>query len=272
MSKKIDEFRELLEEEATPASAERAARLLGDALGMSFKVDATGSLLLQGELFEGETDPADMFANSAALAQALQLAQCALAIRMPSEEGLEAPSDLRLRWLAISASLQMAFGPEAARAWGVGESTYSFVADVSLQVFHHTYFGILEEWGDSEASIQTKSLFSHCARVLASHQVSTVDRQTLLGLVAEINDDARAGAHFQLAFEAVKSEDHEFMTVTQRYWDYLIEARSFAEAARVSCEAYSRAEATDLEEAKELMDLTLTLAREHRSSQASTTT
>lgn len=145
--------------------------------------------------------------------------------------------------------------------WFPLKSKYSLFLDICLVLFHQAYFALLPELN---ADKPEKKLLLSAFKEFANQVPSDADRYDLLGLYYEAIGDniAAAGCHKNV-LRLTHSEAHEFMTVLQTFWSFLVEQQKFREALDVLLETYPRVLRRDLEEFNELILTTFELQTTH---------
>lgn len=145
--------------------------------------------------------------------------------------------------------------------WFPLKSKYSLFLDTCLVLFHQAYFALLPELN---AGKPDKKLLLSAFKEFANQVQSDADRYDLLGLYYEAIGDytAAAGCHKNV-LRLTHSEAHEFITVLQTFWSFLVEQQKFREALDVLLETYPRVLRRDLEEFNELILTTFELQTAH---------
>ena len=145
--------------------------------------------------------------------------------------------------------------------WFPLKSKYSLLLDTGLILFHQTYFALLPALNVNEPE---KKLLLSAFKEFAHQVPGDADRYDLLGLYYEAIEDyvAATGCHKNV-LRLTHSEAHEFMTVVQTFWSFLVEQQKFREALDVLLETYPRVLRRDLEEFNELILMTFELQTAH---------
>jgi len=160
---------------------------------------------------------------------------------------------LKVFWILVF------FPPLMEHDWFPQKSKYSFFLDTCLVLFHHTYFALLPKADKPEKNLLLKAF-----KEFANHVPRDADRYDLLGLYYEaIEDYAQATDCHKNVLRLTHSEAHEFMTVLQTFWSFLVEQQKFRDALCVLLETYPRVLRRDLEEFNELILMTFELQTAH---------
>jgi tetratricopeptide (TPR) repeat protein len=145
--------------------------------------------------------------------------------------------------------------------WFPLKSKYSLLLDTGLILFHQAYFALLPALN---ANKPEKKLLLSAFQEFAHQVPSDADRYDLLGLYYEaIEDEVAATECHKNVLRLTHSEAHEFMTVVQTFWSFLVEQQKFREALDVLLETYPRVLRRDLEEFNELILMTFELQTAH---------
>jgi len=160
--------------------------------------------------------------------------------------------------LSTTVSL-LALGPAFASDPAMPESRASLLIDSCQLVFHQTYHVLLpklEAATDHRLRVRLLNAFLE----FASSITDPANRSHLLARCYEAYDDnERAAQHHAEAVRTTPSDAHNFMTLLQIHWDFLVDHQRFAEALEVLLEAYPRVRRSDIDETAELIRLTFEL-------------
>lgn len=141
------------------------------------------------------------------------------------------------------------------------KSSYALFLDTCLVLFHQAYFALLPEL---KTDTPEKKLLLCAFKDFANQLPRETDRYDLLGLYYEAIEDYGQVADCQKkVLRLTHSDAHEFMTVLQTFWSFLVEQEKFREALGVLLETYPRVLRRDLEEFNELILMTFELQAKH---------
>jgi hypothetical protein len=141
------------------------------------------------------------------------------------------------------------------------KSNHSLFFDACLVLVHHAYFALLPALN---VDAPEKKLLLFAVKEFANFMSRESDRLDLLGLYYEaIEDDEQAANCHKKVLRLTNSEAHEFMTVLQTFWSFLVEHQRFSEALKMLLETYPRVLRRDLEEFNELILMTFELQAAH---------
>ncbi|HAI70071.1 MAG TPA: hypothetical protein DCM38_11640 [Gammaproteobacteria bacterium] len=141
------------------------------------------------------------------------------------------------------------------------KSKYSLFLDTCLVLFHQAYFALLPEL---KTDTPEKKVLLLAFKAFANQVPRETDRYDLLGLYYEaVEDYGQVADCHQKVLRLTHSDAHEFMTVLQTLWSFLVEQERFREALCVLLETYPRVLRRDLEEFNELILMTFELQGKH---------
>jgi hypothetical protein len=159
-------------------------------------------------------------------------------------------------------SILLQAAPASANAPHVDNKIASLLLDLCLVIFHQMYYAllpILEERGEKAL----REMMLDILTGFAQQWNEPADRAHLLALCYEFAGDVeRAATSHADAVRATPSDAHNFMTLLQTHWQFLIDHERIAEALDVLLEAYPRVCRKDLEEMRELVRTTFALQQQ----------
>jgi hypothetical protein len=137
------------------------------------------------------------------------------------------------------------------------EAEHSFLIDLALVVFHHAYFAFADEL----LGVERRRLLVRF-REFTRYLPRVADRLRIKGLLFEWDDDAdTAGWYLREAVLHTSPTAHEFITVLQSAWSFLVERGRYVQAFILLGENVTRVAARDRAEFDSLLLTTAGLAR-----------
>ena len=144
----------------------------------------------------------------------------------------------------------------------LSSNRYSLLLDAELLLFHQVYFGLVSGKASLPALIRGKLLSAFLG--LAEHIPSQAQFFRIWALTCEVlDDDDLADQFYREAIKATPAEEHEFMSVLQSGWSYLIERARFQSALQLLKDQEKRIRDADRQEFYELVRTTSDLEHAH---------
>ena len=245
-SHRITEYQRLLSEDESLGSVKRAIELVRGGLddlidpksGRSLVVRFDGGSTVSGKPLVELIDPS--FVD-----------QLRAAGRARKDARSTHP---RLRTLATETSAGLALvAAVASSEAGLTKARCSLLLDSCVVLAHHAYFALLPRLDDA-ALDQEKRLFLTALHHFANSLNAAADRFSLLALYFDaMGQSASAMEARRAALAATPSEAHEFMTILQDAWSFLIERGIARDALELLLDTYPRVPRRDLEELNHLI-------------------